>query len=145
MAKHRSHKRRSHSKSRTMRRGQNGGSLAGNPPSSWGWGLGTVGNGWTQFTNALTLTPGQNMATSQSTQLVPVNNINADNSQGLIGANLKGDIPGSQSGGKKRRRHKSRSKRGGSWANVLSQAAVPAALVAMNQSFFKSRKSRRHR
>ena len=128
-----------------MRRGQNGGSLAGNPPSSWGWGLGTVGNGWTQFTNALTLTPGQNMATSQSTQLVPVNNVNADNSQGLIGANLKGDIP--QSGGKKRRH---RSKRGGSWGAIASQAAVPAVLVALNQSFHKRMKnpfvkSRRHR
>ena len=50
MAKHqRSHRRRSHSKSRTMRRAQRGGDLAGNPASSWGWGLGTVGNGWTQF------------------------------------------------------------------------------------------------
>jgi hypothetical protein len=125
-----------------MRRGQSGGSLAGNPPSSWGWGLGTVGNGWTQFTNALTLTPGQNMATSQSTQLVPVNNVNADNSQGMIGTNLNGDINGSQSGGKKRRRHKSRSKRGGSWEAVLGQAAVPAALIAINQSFSKRHKRR---
>jgi hypothetical protein len=50
MAKHRSHKRKSHSKkSRTMY--QQGGELAGNPASAWGWGLGTVGNGWTQFMN----------------------------------------------------------------------------------------------
>ena len=77
MAKHRSHKKRSQShnvkKARTMRRGQMGGALAGNPPSAWGWGLGTVGNGWTQFMNSLTLQPGQNLGTIQSNNLVPIN------------------------------------------------------------------------
>ena len=128
-----------------MRRGQRGGSLAGNPPSSWGWALGTAGNGWTQFMNSLTLYPGQNLATQQSTELVPVNNINADNTQGMIGPNLKGDISGSQSGGKKRRHKRSskhRSRRGGNWGAVLSQAAVPGALIAMNQTFGKSRRRR---
>ena len=145
MAKKTSHRRRSHSKSRTMRRGQRGGSLAGNPASAWGWGLGTAGGGWTQFMNSLTLQPGQNIATQQSTQLVPVNNINADNTQGMIGTNLKGDITGSQSGGKKRRHKRSAkrgSRRGGNWGAVLSQAAVPGALIAMNQTFGKSRRRR---
>lgn len=142
MARHQSHRRRSHSKSRTMRRSQRGGDLAGNPASSWGWGLGTVGNGWTQFMNSMTLQPGQNLATIQDTQLVPVNNINADNAQGMIGPNLKGDIPGSQAGGRKRRRHRKRSRRGGSWGAVVGQAAAPAALVAMNQLYGKSRKHR---
>jgi hypothetical protein len=139
MAKHqRSHRRRSHPKSRTMRRAQRGGDLAGNPPSSWGWGLGTAGNGWTQFINAMTLQPGQNLATQQGTLLVPVgaSNINANNTQGMIGTNLKGGIP--QSGGKKRRR---KSKRGGSWGAIASQAAVPAVLVALNQSFRKRTKT----
>ena len=140
MARQRSY-RRSHSRSRKRARTQHGGDLAGNPASSWGWGLGTVGNGWTQFMNAMTLQPGQNLATAQGTQLVPVNNINANNSQGMIGPNLKGDIPGSQSGGKKRLRNRSR--RGGSWGAVASQAAVPASLIAMNQVFGKTRK--RHR
>jgi hypothetical protein len=140
MARQRSY-RRSHSRSRKRARTQHGGDLAGNPASSWGWGLGTVGNGWTQFMNAMTLQPGQNLATAQGTQLVPVNNINANNSQGMIGPNLKGDIPGSQSGGKRRRRNRSR--RGGSWGAVASQAAVPASLIAMNQVFGKTRK--RHR
>ena len=139
MTKHqKSQRRRSHSKSRTMRRAQRGGDLAGNPPSSWGWGLGTVGNGWTQFMNTMTLQPGQNLATQQGTLLVPVgaSNINANNAQGMIGTNLKGDIP--QSGGKKRRH---RSKRGGSWGAIASQAAVPAVLVALNQSFHKRMKN----
>lgn len=125
MAKHRSHKRRSHSKSRTMRRGQQGGALAGNPPSAWGWGLGTVGNGWTQFMNSLTLQPGQNLASQGGNLSVPVGQPNAMNNQGMIGTNLKGDIP--QAGGKRHRRRRSRAKRGG---NVLAQAAVPGALMA---------------
>ena len=135
MAK-KSHRKKLRSKSKTMRYAQHGGELAGNPPSAWGWGLGTAGNGWTQFLNAATLQPGQNLATQQGLQLVPVNNINANNSQGMIGANLKGDIP--QSGGKKRRH---RSKRGGSWGAIASQAAVPAVLVALNQSFHKRMKN----
>ena len=118
MAKHCSQKRRSHSKSRTMRRAQRGGDLAGNPPSSWGWGLGTLGNGWTQFTNSLTLIPGQNAGTIQSNNIVPVGNINAQNAQGIMKP---------LTGGKKRRRNKSR---GGAWGAVANQAIVPAALVA---------------
>jgi hypothetical protein len=142
MAKHRSQRRRSHSKSKTMRRSQRGGSLAGNPPSSWGWVQGTVGNGWTQFMNSLTLQPGQNYASAQSNQTVPVGNINADNNQGMIGTNLKGDMAGSQSGGKKRRSRRSRARRGGCWATVASQAAAPAALIAMNQTFGKRSRRR---
>ena len=110
MARHKSHRRRAHSKSRTMRRSQRGGDLAGNPASTWGWGLGTVGNGWTQFMNSMTLQPGQNLATAQGTQLVPVNNINANNAQGMIGTNLRGDIP--QAGGKRRKHRRRRTKRG---------------------------------
>jgi len=144
MAKNRSHRRKYHSKSRTMRRGQMGGELAGNPASAWGWGLGTLGNGWTQFTNALTLTPGQNAGTIQSNNIVPVGNVNAQNAQGMIGANLKGDVPG-QTGGRRRRRNKNgsrRSRRGGSWGAVASQMAVPGVLFAMNQTINKSRRRR---
>ena len=145
MAKHnKSRKSRSKSNAKTMRRGQKGGDLAGNPPSSWGWVQGTVGNGWTQFMNSLTLQPGQNLATAQSTQLVPVGNINADNTQGMIGPNLKGDIPGSQSGGKKKVKKgskKSRGKRGGA---ILAALAVPGALIAMNQ-VIGTRHNRKHK
>ena len=145
MAKQRSHRRRSHSKARTMRRGQKGGELAGNPASSLGWGMGTVGNGWTQFMNSLTLQPGQNLGTVQSNSIVPVGNINAQNQQGNIGPNMTGDIPG-QAGGKRRRQRRSRGRRGGNLGAVLSQAAVPGILLAAQQSYGKSRKhrSRRH-
>ena len=137
MAKHRSHKRRSHTKSRTMRRAQQGGALGGNPPSAWGWGLGTVGGGWTQFMNSLSLQPGQNLGTVQSNNIVPVGNVNAQDSQGMIGTNLKGDIP--QSGGKRRR---TRGKRGG--YGIVAQAAVPVALIAMNNALGSRRRRRRH-
>lgn len=141
MAKHRSHKRRSHCKSRTMRRGQRGGELAGNPPSAWGWGLGTLGNGWTQFTNALTLQPGQNLGAVQSNNIVPVGNLNAQTAQGNIGPSMGGDVP--QGGGKRRRHRRSRVKRGGNFLAVAETAAVPVALIAMNNTL-GSRRRRRH-
>lgn len=140
MAKHRSHRRRSQSKSRTVRRHQRGGNLAGNPPSAWGWVNGTVGNGWTQFMNSLTLQPTENIATIQSNQTVPVNNINADNTQGMIGPNSKGDIP---RGGRRHRHGKRSLRRGGNFGAVLSQAAVPGILLAAQQTVGKSRR-RKH-
>lgn len=144
MAKHRSHKRRSSSMSKTMRRAQRGGDLAGNPASSWGWVNGTVGNGWTQFMNSLTLQPGQNLGTVQSNNIVPVNNINAQDSQPSIGTNLQGGIPNSVGG--RRRRRKSRgkkSKKGGNLLAVANQAIVPGFLLAAQQTFGKSRKHKK--
>jgi len=152
MAKNRSQRRRAHShnvkKSRTMRRSQRGGNLAGNPPSAWGWVNGTLGNGWTQFMNSLTLQPGQNLGTIQSNSIVPIKNVNAQDSQGMIGTNLKGDIP--QTGGKARSRGRGRargrgrsaSKRGGNLGSVLYQAVVPGTLLALNQS--AKRRTKRH-
>jgi hypothetical protein len=122
MARHRSHKRRSHSKARTQRMAQRGGELAGNPPSAWGWGLGTMGNGWQQFMNSLSLQPGQSAA-NQSNNIVPANSVRPPMS--------------SQAGGRRRR-----ARRGGNWAAVASQAAVPAALIVMNNAMGK--RSRRH-
>ena len=145
MAKYRSHRRRSHSKSRTRRRMQRGGELAGNPPSAWGWGLGTLGNGWNQFTNSLTLQSGENLGASQSNSIVPVNNSNAQTAQGNIGPNMNENIPGQQ-GGRRRRRRRGRrgTKRGGDMGAVLSQAAVPGALILMNNALGR-RSSRRRR
>ncbi len=139
MARHRSHRKRHYSKARTMRRMQRGGELAGNPPSSWGWGLGTLGNGWNQFMNSLSLQPGQNLGASQSNAIVPVGNPNAQTSQGNIGPNMNGGIPGQQ-GGRRRRR---RSKRGGNIGAVISQAAVPGALILMNNAMGKRSRRRR--
>ena len=142
MAKKYSHKRKHRTHNRTMR--QKGGDLSGNPASSWGWVQGTLGGGWDQFRNALTLQPGANLGASQSNSIVPIGRVNAQNAQGNIGPNMKGDVP--QSGG---RRHKRRGKRGGSFGTVLAQAAVPGTLVAMRY-LAKTRKnhkksSRRHR
>jgi hypothetical protein len=146
MAKQRSQRRRSQSKARTMRlKGSGlsmrlkGGALAGNPASAWGWGLGTLGGGWNQFMNSLTLQPGQNLGTVQSNAIVPVGNINAQDAQGNIGANMSGNIPG-QAGGKRRRHRRSR---GGNFGAVLSQAAVPGILLAAQQTYGKTRKHRK--
>ena len=143
MAKQGSHKRRSRAAS------QKGGALAGNPASAWGWGMGTLGNGWTQFMNSLTLQPGQNAGTMQSNNIVPVGNPNAQDSQPSIGSNLQGAVPSNSVGGGKRRRHRRSVKRGGDMGAVLSQAAVPGVLlVAQNMYGRRTRKhrsSRRHR
>jgi hypothetical protein len=121
---------------------QRGGELAGNPPSAWGWGLGTLGNGWTQFMNTMSLQPGQNLGAVQSNSIVPVNNLNAQSAQGNIGPNMTGDIP--QQGGRRRRgRGRRGSKRGGDIGAVLSQAAVPGALIIMNNSLGKRSRRRR--
>lgn len=123
MVKHRRHK-------RTMRRHQRGGDLAGNPPSAWGWGMGTLGNGWTQFMNSLTLQPGQNMSAAQSNNIVAVGNTNAQTARNP-----------NMSGGKHRRRHSmKRCRKGGNVGAILAQAAVPGTLLVLNQSV-----KRRHR
>ncbi len=124
MAKH-SHRKRSHTKSRTRTMRQHGGELSGNPPSAWGWGLGTAGNGWTQFMNAFSLQPGTNLSTDQSNVSVPVGSVHSQ----------------SQSGGKRRR---ARGKRGGNMGLALSQAVVPGTLVLMNNMLGKrSRRQKR--
>lgn len=131
MAKTRHMRRRRSSRTRVHR----GGELSGNPPSSWGWGLGTAGNGWTQFMNSLTLQPGQNIAAAKSNDLVPVGNPNANE-----------PLQSVKMGGGKRRRHnrRSRTRKGGNWGAVLNQAATPLALLGANQ-YFGKKLSRRHR
>jgi len=109
--------------------------------SAWQWQLNNLGDGWKQFTNALTLQPGDNSGTSQSNDIVPIKNLNAQNSRPVL--------PKKMTGG---RRHKS--KKGGNWGAVIGQAAVPLTLLAMQQSYGKNRtrksrsfkrKSRRYR
>jgi hypothetical protein len=134
MTKHRSQRRKSHSKSKTARRGQHGGNLAGNPPSAWGWVNGTVGNGWTQFMNALTLQPGQNAGTIQSNNIVPTGNINAQDAQPYLNPNMGG-------GARKKKRS---GKKGGSWMAVANQAIVPGTLLAAQQLYRPNRSSKNH-
>ena len=138
---------RSSSKQRTQRRSQRGGSWGPYPDSAWGFQLNNLGNGWTQFMNSLSVQPGQNLGTSQSNDIVPVKNINAQDTTKMI------------TGGKKHRhkRHKmrhmqqmqmqqmqmqqargqSRGKKGGYFGAVLEQAAVPLALLGMQQAYGK--------
>ena len=132
MVKHHSRKRgrRSMNKSRNQR----GGDLAGNPPSAWGWTLGTVGNGWQQFMDSLTVQPGQGMSDANNNDIVPIKNLRAQSGQS-IGTNLKGDIPRANMNMNMKRGGKRRHKRGGSFGAVLGQAAAPLVLLAAQQSY----------
>ena len=128
---------RSSSKQRTQRRSQRGGAWGPYPDSAWGFQLNNLGNGWTQFMNSLSVQPGQNLGTSQSNDIVPIKNINAQDTTKMI------------TGGKKHRhkRHKmrqmqqargqSRGKKGGYFGAVVEQAAVPLALLGMQQAYGK--------
>jgi hypothetical protein len=120
-------------KSRTMRSRQRGGDLGGNPASAWGWGMGTLGNGWTQFMNSLSLQPGQNINASQSNNIVPVGGVSQQSDPNMKVA---------QSGGKKRR---GKGKRGGNLLAIAQQAAVPVALIAMNNAYGNRVSRRRSR
>ena len=104
---------------RNKTRSQGGGNVGSYPPSAWGYTMGTLGNGWTQFMNSLSIQPGVN----NGNQIVPIN--------------------GTQSGGKRRCKKGKRGKRGGNMLAVAEQAAVPLALFAMNNSLGSRRN--RHR
>jgi hypothetical protein len=119
MAKY-SRKRR-HNKTRSQR----GGDLGGNPPSAWGFTMGTLGNGWTQFMNSLSVQPG---GANHGNQLVPIN----------------GGTNSTQSGGKRKCKKGKKGKRGGNMLAVAEQAAVPLSLFAMN-NIFGSRRNRGHK
>ena len=119
MANHSRKHSRKHRLIHNKTRSQRGGNVGAYPPSAWGWGMGTLGNGWTQFMNSLSVQPG---GVNQGNQLVPVN--------------------GTQSGGKRRRRRGG--KKGGNMLAVAEQAAVPFALFAMNNAL-GSRRNRGHK
>ncbi len=126
MAKSRTNRRR-HRKSKSSRAMK-----GGYPASAWGNVMGTVGDGWTQFQNALTLQPGENIVTQHSNAIEPVNNINAQSAQPMLKPNM--------TGGKKRH---NRSKKGGYWSQVISNAVVPFTLIGLQQKFGK--RTRRNR
>jgi len=132
-------------KSRKMKKGQWGGSPASvapdSGPSAGNYLLSVVGDGWTQFTNALMSNPAQNIVAASQTDVVPIANPNANvpNYDKSLG----------QSGGK--RRGKGRGRKGGflGIGPVLTQAAVPVALLGMQHTYAKRHKrggkrTRRH-
>jgi hypothetical protein len=135
-------------KSRKMKKGQWGGNAnnaapvaTDSSPSAGNYLLSVVGDGWTQFTNALTLNPAQGPVASSQTAVVPIANPNANVSNY--------DKSLGQSGGK--RRGKGRGRKGGFLGaeTVLGQAVVPLALIGMQQTYAKRHKrggkrTRRH-
>ena len=68
------------------------------------------------------------------------------NADAQMGNSLKGDDnvikPMMQGGAIRRRHHAKKSQKGGYWAQVISSAAVPLSLFALNQHFAK--RSKRH-
>jgi hypothetical protein len=155
-------KRKCKRNNKTKRHRQRGGELAGNPPSAWGWGMGTLGDGWTQFTNSLTLQSNQNGNINQSNNIVPVGKgvmqnmppkfggrkrkYRGGNSNDLMPEQMPMPVAlvpitaptstptSTPTGGKKRRT------RGG---NVVAQAIVPASLILMNNALGKYSRSRK--
>ena len=94
-----------------------------NSPSAWSYGLTTAGNGWTQYMNTLS-----------------TNNPSPSN---VLVLNSKAN--GTMSGGKRRKGRKgrrTRSKRGGNIGSVVSQAAAPLTLIALNQFAKRYQKKR---
>ena len=101
----------------------------GNSPSAWGYVYNTLGDGWTQFKNSLTLQPGENLGTVQSNDIEPRANLNAQSMQGVPTAN---DLSLIQRAGKRYRKRK-----GGNLVPMLSEAAAPLALLGMQQTYKK--------
>lgn len=116
----------------------------GNSPSGWGYVYNTVGNGWTQFQNALTLQPGDNAVSQQSNNIEPVGKPNFGNTSYDPS---KTDLTLIQSAGRRRskRSKRSRSRKGGNWGEVASRAIVPLALLGVQNRFSKRRRSRKSR
>jgi len=121
---------RKHSRShkRTQKRGRHRASRrsvaqrGGYPASAWGWQLNNLGDGWTQFMNTMTAEPGN----TQSNVIVQNKGLSLPNVSGAAAPAAPAPAPApAQKGG--RRRYK----KGGNWNAVLNQAAVPAALWAM--------------
>jgi hypothetical protein len=99
------------------------------------WMLKTVGDGWTQATNSLTVLPGMNQGTIQSNSTVPISNININNPANEMPTNAQ--LALIQSAGR-RRRHRGKGrkgKRGGSFGSVIGQAVVPFSLLAAQQYY----------
>lgn len=108
-------------------------------PSAAGYVYSRVGDGWTQFQNALTLQPGQNLGTLQSNDIEPIGQPNFQSNQAMPSSQNLSLI---QSAGKRMRNKRTR--KGGSWVDMLSRAAVPFTLLGIQNMYGKnkSRKSK---
>jgi len=113
-------------KTRKHKAGYKSRSKRGGDGSAWQYELNKVGDLNTQVQNALTVQPGQSIATQHSNTIVPVGQPNASQSSYVV--NMKGG--------------KRRQKKGGYWSQVLSRAIVPFTLLGLQQKFGK--KTRKH-
>jgi len=131
-------------KSHRHKRGQRGGNAnnaasvaVDSSPSAGNYMLSVVGDGWTQFTNALTLNPAQGPVAAAGTQVVSIANPNANVS------NYDKSL-GTQKGGSRRGKGKAkgRGRKGGILGAgvVLEQAIVPLALIGMQHTYAKRHK-----
>jgi hypothetical protein len=105
---------------------------SGSGPSAWSYVYNTVGSGYDQFKNALTLQPGQNLGSIQSNDIEPRVNLNAQNTEGMP---TKTDLSLIQKAGSRKRR------RGGNFGAIANQALAPLSLLALQQTYGK-RKSK---
>jgi hypothetical protein len=127
--------------------------------------MNNLGNGWTQFMNSLSVQPGENAGTIQSNDIVPIKNINAQDTTKMITGGKRHKHKKSKMRRMQQQRmqqqmqmqqmqqmqqqqmqqskSQSRGKKGGYWGAVLEQAAVPLALLGMQQAYGK-RHTRKH-
>ena len=105
------------------------------PPSAWGSVLNNYGTGIQQFWRTFTSQPGVVDSHNQITRIGHPNDNNPASSL----------MQQRQSGGKKSRKVKGKGKKGGflGIGAVLEQAIVPFGLLGMQQSYGKSKHSKR--
>lgn len=112
------------------------------PPSAWGWIGNNYGTGIQQFWRTFTAQPGGDAGTVNSNQITRIGHPN-DNDPPLSLMQRQSGGKKKQCGGKKSR--KGKGKKGGflGIGAVLEQAIVPFGLLGMQQSYGKSKHSRR--
>jgi hypothetical protein len=133
--------------------------------SAWQGMMKTVGDGNTQWNNALMLKSDQNIIAQKSNNVVPLDNPNFGTGQ-VPNVSQMGGVTGTVIGGKRRKskkggdallkvdaggavisvlgggRGRRRPKKGGYWGAVLNQALVPFTLLGLQLSY-GNRKTRR--
>lgn len=103
----------------------------GSGPSGWNYVYNTVGDGLTQFRNALTIQPGDTVGTIHNNDIEPKSNLNAQSTQG---APTKSDLSLIQRAGKRKRK-------GGNIGmalmakHIANQSFAPITLLALQQAY----------
>lgn len=95
----------------------------GGSGSAWEYVQNMFGNGTTQFDNSLVVKPGQTYEQQNSNVIQQAR----------------------QNGGRRSRKGKGRSKKGGMWGQIISQAVVPFGLVGLQNKFGNRMRSKKYR